>query len=375
MKKKMKKGYKALIIAGSFLLAVIVVFVSLDGTFFPKKYASVWSESYIAQLESDQSKMIAYGIRAASSHNSQPWLVKPITPDTIELYADMNKALPAVDGDFKQLLMSQGTFIERYKEAASQYGYDVEITYNEPDFTDKMPLIATIKIQKEGEAVTVDIVSSSTYASGKSDKNADFEKTLDQCIAEYPGFSYTIIESGTDVEKIKGQLLEGTIVESKDEAATKELLNVFRWTEWEKNEYRYGLSLNTLPDVIKPFIEPIMKSSSNNWEAFGDSSITQFKDRLALQTKYILIKCKTPGNSAYIYSGQIYQKLILEETQYDLRPAMQLLENFDAMKSLNTQFQQEYGADGEVVFIIGVQEKTGASAASNPRHVVEDMLV
>ena len=166
MKKKMKKGYKALIIAGSFLLAVIVVFVSLDGTFFPKKYASVWSESYIAQLESDQSKMIAYGIRAASSHNSQPWLVKPITPDTIELYADMNKALPAVDGDFKQLLMSQGTFIERYKEAASQYGYDVEITYNEPDFTDKMPLIATIKIQKEGEAVTVDIVSSSTYASG-----------------------------------------------------------------------------------------------------------------------------------------------------------------------------------------------------------------
>jgi len=54
---------------------------------------------------------------------------------------------------------------------------------------------------------------------------------------------------------------------------------------------------------------------------------------------------------------------------------MQLLENFDAMKSLNVQFQQEYGVDGEVVMILCVQEKTGTPAASNPRHVVEDILV
>jgi len=374
-KAKMKKRYKIMIIVGTSLLAVILVLLFLDGTFLPKKYASVWSDSYIRQLENDQSRMIAYGIRAASSHNSQPWLVKQISSDTIELYADMDKALPAVDGDFKQLLISQGTFIERYKEAASQYGYGVEITYKEPVLTDKMPLIATIKVQKEGDAVTADIVSSSTYASGKSDKDNDFEKTLNQCISEYPGFSYSIIESDADIEKIKGLLLDGTIVESKDEAATKELLDVFRWTEWQKNDCRYGLSLNTLPSLIKPIIQPIMKFSSNNWEAFGNSSISQFKDRLALQTKYILIKCENPGSYEYIYAGQIYQKLVSEENQYDLRPAMQLLENFDAMKSLNMQFQQEYGADGEVVMIIGVQEKTSTPAASNPRHVVEDILV
>jgi len=383
LKMKMKKRYKAMIIIGSFLLAVILVFVCLDGTFLPRKYNSVWSDKYIAQLESDQSRMIAYGIRAASSHNSQPWLVKAIASDTIELYADMDKALPAVDGDFKQFLISQGTFIERYKEAASHYGYAVEITYSDPDLTDTMPLIATIKVRKEAdadvdtdaEAVTADIVSSSTYASGKTDGNTDFEKTLQKCVAAYPGFSYTILESDNDVEKMKGLLLEGTVVESKDEAATKELLHVFRWTEWEKNDFRYGLSLNTLPGIIKPFIQPIMKASSNNWQAFGDSSISQFKDRLALQTKYILIKCANPDSLAYIQSGQIYQQLIAEETQYDLRPAMQLLENFDAMKSLNVQFQQEYGTDGEVVFIIGVQEKTSASAAGNPRQLVADILI
>lgn len=371
----MKMRNRIMIIIGSLLLVVIMVFIFLDGTFLPRKYSSIWSNEYIGHLENDQSRLIANAIQAASSHNTQPWLVKSINSETIELYADMEKALHVVDSDYQQMLMSQGTFIERYREAASQYGYGVDITYNEPNLSENMPLIATIKIHKNGELVIVDVVSSSTYSSGKSDKNTELEKALDQCISDYPGFSYTILESSSEIDKLKGMLLEGTIVESKDEAAAKELLDVFRWTEWQKNKYRYGLSLNTLPSIIKPFIQPIMKSSSNNWDAFGDSGIKQFKDRLALQTKYILIKCENPTTEVYIKSGEIYQKLLQAQSQFDLKPAMQLLEKYDAMIDLNLKFQQDYGADGEVLWIIGVQEKASSSAPSNPRHLVDDIIV
>lgn len=372
----MKKRHKnMIIIIGSLFAIAIFSFIGLDGTFLTKKYDSVWSDQYIRGLENDQSRMIAYGIRAASSHNSQPWLVKIISADTIELYADMEKALHAVDGNFKQLLMSQGTFIESYKQGALKYGYGVDVSYSDPNFDEKIPLIATIKVHKEANPGTVDAITSATYDAVNSGRDTDLKKTLDKCFAAYPGFNYKIIESNSDVEKLEGILLEGTIIESKDEAATKELIDVFRWTEWEKNEYRYGLSLNTMSGILKPFIQPIMKFSSNNWNAFGDSSIAQFKDRLNKQTRYILIKRDKPGNLEYLYSGQIYQKLIFEVSNYDLRPAMQALENFEAMKSLNMQFQQDYGTDGEVVWIIGLQEKTGKSTNSNPRHLVEDILI
>lgn len=371
----MKKRDKIMIIIGSLILIAILVFISLDGTFLTKKYDSVWSDKYIEGLENDQSKMIAYGIRAASSHNTQPWLVKVISTDTIELYADMDKALHVVDGDFKQLLMSQGTFIESYKQGALKYGYGVDITYSLPDFNDERPLIATIKVHKQENIGIVDTISSSTYDAVYSEREIDLRKTLNECIAEYPGFNYTIVESSSDVEKFKAILLEGSVIESKDEAATIELLDVFRWTEWQKNAYRYGLSLNTMPRILKPFIQPIMKFSSNDWEAFGDSSIKLFEDRLAKQTKYALIKFDDPNNLEYIYSGQIYQKLIFEVSDYNLRPAMQALENFEAMKSLNMEFQQEYGNDGEVIWIIGMQEKTVKSESSNPRHLVEDIIV
>lgn len=364
-----------MMVIGSLLLITIVLFVSLDGIFLHKKYDSVWTDKYIEGLKNDQSRMVAYGIRAASSHNSQPWLVKLINTDTIELYADMDKALHIVDGDYKQLLMSQGTFIESYRQAALKYGYGVDITYSVADLKKKRPLIATIKMHKKVNKDTVDAISRSTYDAVYSEGKSQLKKTLDECMAEYPGFNYTIVELSSDVEELEGVLLQGTIIESKDKAATKELLDMFQWTEWEKNEYRYGLSLNTIPRLLKPFIQPIMKFSSNNWEAFGDSSINQFKDRLDKQTKYILIKCDNPSNLEYIHSGQIYQKLIAEVGDYDLRPSMQVLESFKAMKSLNMKFQQEYGNKSEVVWIIGLQKKTGKSMDSNPRHLIEDIII
>ena len=291
--------------------------------------------------------------------------------ETIELYADMDKTLSVVDGDNKQLLMSQGTFIESYKKGAAFYGYSVEVIYSTPNFTDKMPLIATIKVHKEENVDTGDAISSSTYAAINSDATC-LNKTLNQCITEFSGVSYTVIESSLEVEKLKKELLAGTIIESRDEAATRELLDIFRFTEWEKNEHRYGLSLKSLPGILKPFIQPLIKFSSKSWEGFGNSSIKQFEGRLAVQTRYILIKYEDPKKINYVQVGQLYQKLINQLVEYNLRPAMQVLENFEAMKSLNALFQQEHGIDGVVVMILGMQD--AAKSARNPRHLVEDIL-
>lgn len=371
----MKKRNKIIMIIGLILLIVVTTFVLLDGTFLKKKYASVWSEGYIDQLENDQERMIAFGIRSASSHNSQPWLVKIIDQNTIELYADTRKSLPVVDGDHKQLLMSQGTFIEGYIAGANHYGYKAEITYAIADFDQKKPLIATIRVQKELSSVTSDAVTSSTYDAMTMDKDSNLKDKLDQVFTDYPGFSYLIVDSNQEVEKLEGLLLEGTVIESQDEAATKELLNVFRFTEWQKNQFRNGLSLSTLPAIIKPFIQPIMNFSSDDWKSFGEGSIKQFKQQLDKQDKYILIRHDASSDKDYVLAGQLYQKLIFEIGNYNLRPAMQVLENFEAMQKLNRDFQQAYGYSEEVVMILAVQSKTNTSMVSNPRHLVDDILL
>lgn len=80
-----------------------------------------------------------------------------------------------------------------------------------------------------------------------------------------------------------------------------------------------------------------------------------------------------PKGVDYVLAGQLYQRLIFESRQFDIKPAMQVLENFEAMKSINEQFAKEYGVNGEVIMILGV--KDAVLSKSNPRHLVEDIII
>lgn len=355
------------------LVAIILAFVLLDGSFMPSKYNSVYNESYINTLDTDAEKIIAYAIGASSGHNMQPWLVKILDENTVELYADMDKQLLVIDANHNQLLMSQGTFIQKFMEGAGEYGYSATVEYMETDLNSLVPLIAQIKIEKVNE-IKVDTISAGTVAVDDTAEIIDIIQSIDSTLSEYDNLSYEYINQEDELIQFKNMLLLGTIAESEDIAATEELLSVFRWTEYQKNKYRYGLSLNSMPSIIKPFIQPIMTVTSKNTEAFGQSSIKMFEDRLEKDLAYILIKCDSAQSIDHIKAGEAYQALISKLNGYSIRPAVQLLEEFDAMEELNDKFQHDYGGGGEVLLILTVQLQSGASS-SNPRHLVEDIIL
>ena len=62
-------------------------------------------------------------------HNRQPWLVKLPAPGHIELYVDRERLLPATDPLSRQIMVSQGTFIEQLDLAARALGQAATIEY------------------------------------------------------------------------------------------------------------------------------------------------------------------------------------------------------------------------------------------------------
>ena len=117
-----------------------------------------------------------------------------------------------------------------------------------------------------------------------------------------------MIDEDGDVNKLKELLTEGVKTESADEAAIKELLSVFRFTEREKSARRYGLSLK-MGGIISPFIQPIVKAASGNWESFAKSSIKTFEKRVEGESAYIIIACENPRNTDYINTGYMLGEL------------------------------------------------------------------
>jgi len=365
----MKKIMYGIILA---LLIAAIVFVAIDGTFSRKLYREIYNEKYIDE-HSDIEKIIAYAMGAASSHNMQPWLIKIIDENTIELYADMNKQLKVIDADNSQMLISQGTFLRRLLQGAELYGCSAAIEYADAGFNSDMPLIARITIEKSSGS-QADTIASATIESNS--KNAQpISEVVKNAIDAYEGFSYVYIDSESDMKELQAMLMQGTIIESNNEAAVKELLSVFRWTERDKNEYRYGLSLNSMPALMKPFVQPIMESASRNTEAFGKSSVKMFEDSIKSDIGYILIISDEAQEMDYIKSGEIYQSLVIEGEGYALRPAVQVLEKFDDMLELNGQFQKQYAGDGQVMLIIRVQQAGTGSTSANPRHLLEDIII
>ena len=368
----MTLGLKITIITVICFMAVTLVFMIIDGTFAKKVHLSVWNKKYIDELGSDAHKIIAYALRASSSHNMQPWKVKIEDGGTIKVFADMQKALPAADGEDRQLLISQGTFLRELECGAGECGYTAAISLHDVDFSDEYPLIATVKLEKSGAVQTDACSSASIWAKGKG--AAGIESVLKSCFEQEPRLSYVMVDKADDAGKLKELLTEGVKVESANEAATKELLSVFRFLEREKSAWRYGLSLK-MDGIISPLIQPIVKAASGSWESFAKSSIKTFEKRVAGESAYIIITCENPQTADYINAGYMLGELGRELYGYKILPAMQLLQDIDGMGELKEELYERYIEKGEALIIIGIKEVAEKNRAVNPRHIPQDILV
>ncbi len=93
--------------------------------------------------------LLNYAVLAPSRHNVQPWLFK-IDGNTVELYADRSRSLPAADPDDREMIISCGAARANFLIAARHFGYvaNVEI-HRDPD---KPDFLARVSLEKGGVA-------------------------------------------------------------------------------------------------------------------------------------------------------------------------------------------------------------------------------
>ncbi|OGB37258.1 MAG: twin-arginine translocation pathway signal protein, partial [Burkholderiales bacterium RIFCSPHIGHO2_02_FULL_66_10] len=71
--------------------------------------------------------LLAHAVLAPHSHNLQSWLVDLGVADQITLFLDRTRLLPETDPYSRQMMMSQGTFLELLDLAARQRGLRAEV--------------------------------------------------------------------------------------------------------------------------------------------------------------------------------------------------------------------------------------------------------
>ena len=115
------------VMGGGVVLAAAPALVACSSALPPEAVAA-WQPPAPPAPGSDVRRWIlAHAILAPHSHNLQSWLVDLRQPGEIALYCDRTRLLPETDPFSRQIMMSQGTFLEVLDLAARQQGLRADI--------------------------------------------------------------------------------------------------------------------------------------------------------------------------------------------------------------------------------------------------------
>jgi len=395
MKKIVKVSKKMFVLISKILVSLIIVVVLLvigvTGVFLPKSYKSMFSEDYHLKFDDARYRVVSYGILAPNSHNIQSWKITLDENDenVMSLFLNEERTIPVVDSNYNQLIMSCGTFISFMEAGAEKLGYQLDITYfpngelpNNPSVEEiKNTKIADIKLVKDTNIVdpTFDVIGGATKRLAYDNLEIPAEK-LNALLNQntFDTIEFNILSEVNEVATLKEMMIQGVDIESKNEDAMMETKDIFRYTTYDKNKNPYGLSLHSdNPSVLKrtitEFLATIMKQS---WEADGDFWYQRDSKNIEETNYFGMIMTDTNTRMDQINVGLVYGNICLAAINngLDIQPAIQVLQDYEAMNALNTQVHGTFAQDGQVIQMIFRLGETSINIPVGFRFDVTDII-
>lgn len=286
--------------------------------------------------------VLAHALLAPHAHNLQSWLVDLDQPDTIVLRLDLTRLLPDTDPWSRQLVISQGTFIELLDLAARHRGYRAEVemfpagvfSANAPDARPT----ARIRLLRDPQILTdplfAHIFQRHTHR-GIYDNRVPTPEALQAMAGSVRGLPVTfgvVTEADSaQLQKHRDMACEAWQIEMETPRTLLESYKVLRVGPQEIAHHRDGLTINTpmvraltalgLFDRSKP-------SAPDSMAIKGQ--VNEFKVKMA--STHACLWLSTPNNNrkTQLLAGRAYVRVQLAATAHGLRmhPLSQALQEY-----------------------------------------------
>lgn len=277
--------------------------IDLDRNEFPSRGLPIEKLAYL----------LRYAIKAPSSHNSQPWRFR-LGDDAVELFADRSRALPVVDPDDRELLMSCGAALFTLRTAIRHHGFEGEVELlpdsGEPD------LLARITL---GEPITPprsDRLLFWAIAARRTNRNA-FEKrpVPDELLAELEraaeeeGAQLRTLVAEEERRQLGALVAEGDKRQYADSRFRRELA---AWMHSGRSRLRDGMTSEAL-DIPGPVVQfaPLVVRT------FDVGKGKAARDRKIAEGSPVLAVLATPGDGPpdWLAAGQALARVLLRAAQ------------------------------------------------------------
>jgi hypothetical protein len=408
VKKKVKKRLRiAAMVLGAIVVVAVLTITIAGGAFMPRHYLDPWKATYYQRFDDPRMQLVAHGILAANSHNMQPWKVKleEVDAASFQLFTDGERLTPEVDPVARQITISEGTFLEYAVVAAEKLGYgcDIELfpegeydAEGTPASMAKKP-VAEVTLRSAAAAPNAPESGTSNGVADQSGSLAPLYDCLflpDTVRAAYEDTALTeeqaarlaewtpdasvkiVVFRGAEDRQYLGDLaIQGAAVEGGIRRINEESNALFRGTEYQKNKYRYGFSLEGqgskgigmwLTEGLLALFPSMAKSGDSN-ERFIKQTTTQVEHTPA----YVMILTSDNSRSSQVRAGMAYARVQLTAQSMGLavQPLSQILEEYPEMKALRSQVHSKYAPNGETIQML---VRVGRPTQEVPRSMRRD---
>jgi hypothetical protein len=278
--------------------------------------------------------LIHFATLAANGHNTQPWKFA-VRSNAIEIHPDYSRELKVVDPQHRELWISLGCALENLLVAARATGYAADVDY--PDSADLIRVNLTSDSSQPDplfDAIPQRQNTRSEY-DGRPIPASDLGRILTLPIEQ--GVSLRFVTKPNELETLVDYVNQGNLSQYADTAFVDELIEWLRFNKKDALAAMDGLYsvCSGNPEVPGWLGRMFVAGTKPGQQADVDAK------KLHSSSAAVVIASETEDKSAWVRTGQVYERLALQTTALGIKSAF--LNQPIEVSELRSQFQSALG--------------------------------
>lgn len=315
---------------------------------------------------------LACAILAPSAHNTQPWLFR-VHGSSVDVIADRSRALPVVDPEDRELLISCGAALHHLLVALAGFGERARVEFL-PDDTDP-DWLATVTLEAHGEVDArarrrLEVMPrrrTTRFTFDPQEPPPDTVQALKQAAADEGAALY--VADAAQKRALAELIAEADRRQLSDKAFRRELA---AWVHPNRARYRDGMPgyAHGLGDLASSFGPLVLRT-------FDLGRNLAAKDQDLAERSPLLVVLATDDDRALsrLKAGAALSALLLEATYADLSASF--LNQPIEVPALRTEVARVIGLNPPATpqLILRLGYYTGKPLQATPRRSVAEVLV